>query len=358
MQIKRINLECFRNIGFASVELAGQSCFFLGPNGQGKTNLLEALAFVSALRSFRTQDIRPLIQTGSKEAGLHYEVEQEHFGRSTLTIHLRNGQKEVLQDNQKVTRFGDYLGKFPTVVFCSEDMQLLRGAPQLRRRFIDLTLSSVDPAYLESLRRYHRALADRNRLLRQDVPDAESLQSFEKTLAPLALDLVSKRQEGVALFNQVLQEAYGIISGTPESPAVQLEADTVKEDIEGWLEQWKQSRTRDRILGSTQHGPHRDDMVFRLKGKGARDFASEGQQRGLVVSLRLAQAFLYRKATGLAPVLLADDILGELDPERKARFWSAVDPEWQLVATGTVPPVGHEREWALYDVREGSFERR
>lgn len=358
MQIKRINLERFRNIGFASVELEGQSCFFLGSNGQGKTNLLEALGFVSALRSFRTQEIRPLIQAGGKEAGLHYEIEQEHLGGSAVTIHLRNGQREVLQDNRKVTRFSDYLGKFPTVVFCSEDMQLLRGAPQLRRRFIDLTLSSVDPAYLESLRRYHRALADRNRLLRQELKDTESLQSFEKALAPLALDLVGKRQEGVLFFNQMLQEAYGIISGEPESPEVVLQADTVKEDVEGWLEQWKQARSRDRLLGSTQHGPHRDDMVFRLKGKGARDFASEGQQRGLVVSLRLAQAFLYRKVSGLAPVLLADDILGELDPERKARFWSAVDPAWQLVATGTVPPVGHEREWEFFDVREGSFERR
>lgn len=357
MQIKRINLEHFRNISFASVELSGSSCFFVGANGQGKTNLLEALGFISALRSFRTQDIRPLVQSGNKEAGLHYEVEQEQLGQTTVTIHLRNGQREVQQDGQRVIRFGDYLGKFPTVVFCSEDMQLLRGAPQLRRRFIDLTLSSADPAYLESLRRYHRALADRNRLLRQEVMDEESLQSFEKTLAPLALDLVTKRQEGMRLFNQVLQETYEIISGGAESSEIALEVDTEKEDVEGWLEKWRQARARDRILGSTQNGPHRDDMVFRLKGKDARDFASEGQQRGLVISLRLAQAFFYRKATGLAPVLLADDILGELDPERKARFWNAVDPTWQLVATGTVPPVGNEREWVLYQVREGSFER-
>ena len=165
MRLRRITLQTFRNITLTELNLSGRQQFFVGANGQGKTNLLEAVGFVTALRSFRTADTRVLIQEGKSDAALAADFEHERLGPTNLVIKLRPGGKEVACDGERVDRLGDYLGRFPTVVFSSQDQQLVRGAPGLRRRWLDLTLAAVEPDYLRDLQADHRALRAGTHLL-------------------------------------------------------------------------------------------------------------------------------------------------------------------------------------------------
>ncbi|HWL17637.1 MAG TPA: DNA replication and repair protein RecF, partial [Opitutus sp.] len=161
MRLRKLTLRHFRNVGFATVEFAGRQQFFVGANGQGKTNLLEAAGFLTALRSFRTTDNKLLVGIGHPAAGIAADIEHERFGDSRVTIALRRDGKELWCDQTRIAKLGDYLGRFPTVVFSSQDLLLVRGAPALRRRWLDLTLASMDPGYFAALQAYAKALAAR-----------------------------------------------------------------------------------------------------------------------------------------------------------------------------------------------------
>lgn len=354
MHLRRISLQQFRNIGFASLEFAGRQQALVGANGQGKTNLLEAVSLVTALRSFRASDTRVLIAEGQSEAAIVLEVDHERQGPTRVTIKLRAGGKEVWVDETRIGRLGDFLGQFPTVVFSSQDQQLIRGAPGGRRRWLDLTLAAMDGGYFGALQRYHRALADRNLLLKRQASDAE-ITAFEQPLAEHGASLVAARAAGLAVLAERLTRAYSEISDAAEPVGFSYEPDVAVNDATELLAKFTAGRARDRLLRSTGSGPHRDDFSFVLKGRLAKDFASEGQQRTLVLALRLAQAAYFRDRSGLQPVLLADDVLGELDPGRRRRFWSAVPADAQVIATGTELPDAALGDWQIFDVVAGRF---
>ncbi len=353
MQIRRIALQQWRNIEAAELELDGRLQFLVGPNGQGKTNLLEAVGLITALRSFRSADARHLIAHGQKEAALACTFEHEIEGDTRLTLKLQPGAKEVWLEATKLTRLADLIGRFPTVVFSSQDQQLLRGSPGGRRRWLDLTLAAMDGGYLRALQGYHRALAERNALLKNEASDAQ-LGAFEQVLAEHGAVLIAARQVGLVALGESLTAAYAQIADNAE-PAGFAYAPDVEVDATGLLARFHQNRSRDRAMRTTSSGPHRDDFDFMLKGKAAKDFASEGQQRALLLALRLAQGEWFRIKSGVRPVLLADDVLGELDPVRRGRFWAAVPAEAQVIATGTIVPDGDLGAWQIFKVNEGKF---
>jgi DNA replication and repair protein RecF len=317
MLIRQLTLSQFRNVRLATLAFAGTRQFFAGANGQGKSNLLEAAGCLTALRSFRTPDSRHLIMHDCAEAGIACDVEREDSGTERVVIKIRRDGKELWYGDKKVSRLADHVGRFPTVVFSSHDLQLIRGAPALRRRWLDLTLAAMDAEYLGALQDYARALAGRNSLLRRhELSPAKELAAFDRTLAPAGAKIVALR----AL--RALLEA---------------------------------GRARDLQAGSTSVGPHRDDLGFRVSGVDAGDFASEGQQRSVTLALRLAQAAWFQRCSRVRPVLLADDVLGELDPERRERFWGALDQESQVIATGTSLPEGERDGWQVFTVAGGLF---
>lgn len=361
MRFGRISLQQVRNIPFASLQLEGRRQFFVGANGQGKTNLLEALGFITALRSFRTLDARLLIAHGQPEAAWVCELEHERRGASTVTIKLRPGGKEVWADGERITRLTDFLGHFPTVVFSSQDHQLIRGAPTGRRRWLDLTLAAMEPGYLEALQQYHRALLERNRLLKR-AAGADQLAAFEHPLARQGAALMQARAAGLAELERDLTAAYATISNASETAGFSYVPNFSGEGEEALRDRLASGRPADLQMRTTLVGPHRDDFDLLVGGRSARDFASEGQQRSLVLALRLAQAAFFHRRSGICPVLLADDVLGELDPERHRRFWSAIPPEAQVIATGTRPPEDPDElssapdRWQVFRVEAGRFE--
>lgn len=354
VRFRKITLQGFRNLAFVDVELAGSRTFLRGANAQGKTNFLEAAGYVTALRSFRGAESRALVGAGQPQAGLAFVVEHETFGESRLTITLTPAGREVMWEQGRVQRLAEFIGRFPTVAFSSQDNQFLRGAPALRRRWLDLTLAAMDPAYLGALQACTRAVAERNILLKHGGRDPGALAAFEHELATHAVVLGQKRQAGVADLSERYRRAHARLVPEGEIAGLAYAPDLVIASAEAFAAQLAASRTRDLLLKSTERGPHRDDLDLLLNGRPAKLYASEGQQRCMVIALRLAQADYFQAKGGITPVLLCDDVLGELDPDRRAKFWESLAGEPQVIATGTSLPAGEGR-WQVLTVENGTI---
>jgi len=358
MHLRKLTLRHFRNVGFAALELTGRQHFLMGRNGQGKTNLLEAAGLLTALRSFRTTDQKLLIGHAQSCAALAYVIDHERQGETHVTLKLRHDGKELWSDQARVTKLADHLGRFPTVVFSSQDLQLVRGSPGHRRRWLDLTLAAMDANYLRTLQTFARALADRNALLKSGRAGAAELGAFEQILAPAAVELMALRAAGVQALEAGLKGAYTRLSDDAEPAGLLYAPNFADPTVDALRARLESGRARDLQFRTTLVGPHRDDLQFSIRKTAARDFASEGQQRSFVLALRLAQAAWFQERSGVRPVLLADDVLGELDPVRRSRFWSAIDPASQIIATGTQLPDAELGTWQVFGVNDGVFEEK
>jgi len=355
VRFRKITLQGFRNLPLVDVTLAGRRTFLCGANAQGKTNFLEAAGYVTALRSFRGAETRALIGLGQPQTGLAFVVEHERFGESRITVTLAAQTRDVMWEQGRVTRLADFIGKFPTVAFSSQDNQFLRGSPSLRRRWFDLTLAAMDPGYLTALQSYTRAVAERNILLKHGGRDAGALDAFEHELAAHAQVLFAKRSSGVAELSEMFRVAHARLVPEGETAGMVYAPDTAVASAGEFAALLAKSRPREVLLKSTERGLHRDDLELLLNDRPAKQFASEGQQRCLVIALRLAQAAYYLAKGGVTPVLLCDDVLGELDPVRREKFWASLDGEPQVIATGTSLP--HDAGgWQVLHVNAGLVE--
>jgi DNA replication and repair protein RecF len=355
VRLSHIRLVDFRNVEIADIPLDGGRHFFCGANGQGKTNILEAAGLISALRSFRTTEIQPLIRQGQAVASVKATVSLAQISQSRIDIHLNRSGRKVLVDEAPIERFSDFIGRYPTVAISSADIQLLRGPPSQRRRFFDLILSFGDPEYLNALKGYHKTLQERNALIKNNGTDGE-IDAFDHLLSPFAATLVHQRKNALLQFQVVFRDFYQrIAESKTEIPELRYKPSEPSESPEEFAAVLQQNRERDKVYRTTQSGPHRDDFTFLLNGSKAVDFASEGQQRALVLSLRFVQFEYFREKSNTIPVILADDILGELDPLRRQRFWEACDPNAQILATGTELPEASEA-WDVFQVLHGSVE--
>jgi DNA replication and repair protein RecF len=358
MRFLQVRARNFRNFPMLEAAFPVGAQFIRGKNGQGKTNLLEALGLVTSLRSFRTTEIPALIrwEVQPREAILVYELTHEQLGETTLEIRLRPGSKKVFLDGNPVRRMSEILGRFPTVTFSSQDIQILRGSPSLRRRVMDMMFVVMDPAYYGILTRYYQALKARNALLKQGAPGAQR-RPFEDQLIREGWELTQARRELTQVFHPHFDAAYAGISGVEEFPELAYEPSIAEADAAAYESVFQASWNRDRDTATTNRGPHRDDLGFRLQGHPAREFASEGQQRGIVLALRMGLVGWYRKVGGTPPVILADDIVGELDAGRKRGFWSTLGTESQVIATGTAFPGEDDvHSWVRWRMEQGALQ--
>lgn len=356
MQVEWIGLENFRNLEPLHLQLPTGKLALVGPNGQGKSNFLEALSLLSFGHSFRTRQSRNLIREGAGTARLFWKIRtQEEPGNPSEVLLQLEGQKRKLSiDNQWMRRLGEFVGKFPVVTCSQEDRLLLRGPPGSRRVYLDSLLSTLRPGYFDALVTYQRALKQRNASLKQaSTAQPALLRSFEIKMAESGHRLVRERNEMVAELKTIFAETYLAFAEKTERPDLRYKPDVEAASVQDLVNRWEKDRNRDLILQTTRHGPHRDSMEIFLQGHPAGNFGSDGQQRGLVLALRLAELSLLRIHHTTRPLFLLDDVLNELDAYRREAFWAMMDEPSQIVATGTERPAG--KGWALWTVSQGKI---
>ncbi|HEY3914545.1 MAG TPA: DNA replication/repair protein RecF [Verrucomicrobiae bacterium] len=314
VHLSHLRLRDFRNYKRLDVDFPAGFHLLLGDNAQGKTNILEAVYLIATLRSFRGVGGAQMIRHGQKG----YFVGANVTSRSThdIKIYWSARERNLALDGQPVRRLGDYLGTLRAVVFCTEDLQLIKGTARLRRRFMDLLLTQTHPSYLALLQRYAAALRSRNALLKDPRPDEAALESFTRQLIEAGTKLMHHRRELAPQVFPLAQEAHARVAGGADTLELEYQP-SVRKDFALEL---AQNRAREKVFRSTLLGPHRDDLNLRLGGKSAAKYASEGQKRSIAIALKMAQAEYLSAIHGAPPILLIDDIMGELDARRRAGF--------------------------------------
>jgi DNA replication and repair protein RecF len=312
MHLAHLRLRDFRNYARLDADFSPGFQLLLGDNAQGKTNILEAIYLVATLRSFRGVGSAQLVRHGQKGYFIGSTVVSR--GEHDTKMYWSAAERSLVLDGQPVRKLTDYLGALRTVVFCTEDLQLIKGSGRNRRRFMDLLLVQTQPAYLPLLQRYAKALRARNALLKQPLVDPVTLESFSRELTQVGEQIIRWRRELVPQFSPIVREAYRAISNQAEELQLAY-LPSVKADFTVEL---AQNRGRERAFRATLIGPHRDDLALQLNDRPAAQFGSEGQKRTLAIALKMAQAEHLAALHGSPPVLLIDDIMGELDQKRRA----------------------------------------
>ncbi len=355
MHLVHLRLRDFRNYARLDVDFGPGFHLLLGDNAQGKTNILEAIYLLATLRSFRGVGGAQMVRHGQKGYFVGGKVVGQ--GEHDIKMYWSSRERNLNLDAQPVRKLTEYLDVFRTVVFCTEDVQLVKGAARGRRRFLDLLLSQTYPAYLPLLQRYTRAVRSRNALLRQPVPDPAALDSFSRELVKAGDEIIRLRRELVPRLSPLARLAYRRISSDAEELRLDYQP-SVKQDFAVEL---AQSRHREAAYRSTLIGPHRDDLQFLLNDRSPAQFGSEGQKRTLAIALKLAQAEYLTGLHGSPPVLLIDDIMGELDLKRRSGFLPLLARAEQsqgqvfMTATGENWPQEPGRELQRWRVKEGTL---
>ena len=329
MQITSLVLRSYRNYEELSLAFDAGVQIFLGANAQGKTNIIEALYYAAFGRSHRTSSDAELIRMG--DPGAHIALRfLRHDVPGELSFTFAHGARRRIERGGEHLRQRDLVGILPMVLFSPEDLFLVKGAPALRRRYLDAELSQASPAYYGELLRYTRILKQRNAVLkdiRERLAAPDDLLPWDAQLAKSAAYIVTRRTSAVAQLGALsarvqsvlaageeLTLVYDIAGAAPESGA----KDDMTERLYLWYNKMlREGRARDIARAATGVGPHLDDLVLRVGGMNLRSFGSQGQQRTGALALKLAELFYLQENVGEAPILLLDDVMSELDADRR-----------------------------------------
>lgn len=356
MFLRSLQLKHFRNYAEQGVNFGAPKTILVGDNAQGKSNLLEAVELLSTLRSHRASRDRDFVQTGAELGHITAQLERD-IGSVDLSMVVRSsGRRTVALNGQTLRRQFDFLGTLNVVQFSSLDLDLVRGGPEQRRRWVDGLLIQLEPVYAAILQQYTQVLRQRNALLKQRqssslrqaqslnaaiAPDPAELALWDAQLAAMGTRVIRRRSRVVQRLAPLAQAWHRAISGSTEElavnylPNVPLTTDQ-PEQIQGtFLEQIQARAIAEQHQGSSLVGPHRDEVEFAINRTSARQYGSQGQQRTLVLALKLAELNLIEEVIGEPPLLLLDDVLAELDLHRQNQLLDAIQDRFQTLITTT-----------------------
>ena len=357
MHVSHLRLRDFRNYARIDAEFGPGFHLLVGDNAQGKTNVLEAIYLVATLRSFRGAASQQMVRHGQK--GYFVGAKVQSHGPNEIKMYWSSHERQLSLNGQPVKRLSEYLGTLRTVVFCTEDLQIIKGTGRNRRRFMDLLLTQTYPTYLPTLQRYARALRSRNALLKRAIQDAAALEGFTAELSKSGMEIIRMRAELVPKFAPIAADAHRRVAQGAEELVLAYEP-SVKTDFALAL---AQTRERERAARMTVVGPHRDDLQLLINGRSAAEFGSEGQKRTVAIALKMAQAEYVTNIHGFPPVLLIDDVMGELDVHRRSGLIPLLERTHR--ARGQVFMTATEENWpqelgrslTRWEVRGGSLKR-
>lgn len=317
-----LQLRDFRCFEALRLEFGPNFNFFVGANGEGKTTILEAACVLLRLQSQRSASLAPLVRLGQKSFTLagRFDDHVLEFQHSAL-------RRKVLFDRVEQRKLSDYLRVGYVVSFANTDIELTRGASETRRRYLDFIGAQINPRYRPTLRAYERALRARNSLLKSPQPRAREIAAYDPPLIENGTRLLAMRADLVERLAPFATRAHRQISGKDELLEIKFAPGAAGE----FAQELEHSRTEEIRLRQTIVGPHRDDMKISVQGIAAQQYASEGQQRTVALSLKIAQAEVLGVETGAPPLLLLDDIFGELDPQRRNALMAHLPASQKLV---------------------------
>jgi DNA replication and repair protein RecF len=355
MRLRRISLTDFRSYESAELTLAEGLTVVVGANGEGKTNLLEAIAYLATLSSFRGAPADALVRQGAAAAVIRADVVDADDRAALIEAELRvAGRDRVLVNRQPLRRARDLLGTLRVTVFSPDDLALVKGGPAERRGYLDTTLVACAPKHDATLGDLDRILRQRNALLKQAAgrlsPDVDAtLDVFDAKLAETGERLGSARAALLDKLEPIVAKAYDVVASAAASVTAGYDAPWRADGLAARLAAARQDDIR---RGVTTVGPHRDELVLTINGMPARTHASQGEQRSLSLALRLAAHELVTEHARSAPILLLDDVFSELDPDRSVALLRALPQGQSLLTTAGVLPQGLEPEQVL-TVRDG-----
>lgn len=316
MRLTSLEITGLRNLESVTLRPGPRFSVIHGDNAQGKTNLLEAIYLIAFLRSYRTRRLRELIGWGAQEARVAATIEEGGL-ESGVILRLKGGERVVEVDGKRVRSPVSYVGLLRTVLFGPDDLDLTKGGPDARRRYLDRILFLSDPGYWAFLRGYSDALKSRNRLLQESTTDDRVLTSFEAPLAEHAVGILARRRRLVERLGASVGDILERVARWHDAGLGLRYKSSVPDDAwtrQGYRDLLVRSRLRDARRGFTSVGPHTDDLDLTFqRGKPFRAFASQGQHRLLAITLKIAEMELLKKLTGSDPVMLLDDVSSELD---------------------------------------------
>jgi DNA replication and repair protein RecF len=338
IQLKRLAVFQFKSYAEAALDFSERVVCLLGQNGEGKTNLLDSIHYLSACKSYFNAIDSQNIQHGANECAITGEFEIGELPELVVCA-IRKGQKKVFKRNHKdYERLADHVGFIPSVIITPYDIELILEGSEVRRKFIDSTISQHSRRYLDELITYNHALQQRNNLLKQLGPkgpiDGALLEPWDAQLVHLGSAIHQARQLFMQQFTELFTAIYSKLSQSRETPGINYESDLFKGDFEQML---IKNRERDRFLERTSAGTHRDEMSFTLDGFPLKKFASQGQQKSFLIALKLAQYLLLRDNCRKNPILLLDDLFDKLDSMRVKNLlaWLNENRAGQIFITDT-----------------------
>lgn len=343
-ELRLQNFRCFETL---AVELAPTLNFFLGRNGQGKTSILEAACVLLRLQSQRSSTLAPIVRFGAKWFG----VAGVHDGHA-LEFRYSALRRKLTFDQVEQRNAEEYLRAGRVVSFANTDIDLVRGSSEARRRYLDFIGAQTDPRYRPTFRAYERALRSRNALLKSSHARPREIAAYDQPLLEYGASLSTMRAALAQELTPLAATAHREISATDEKLALKL----LPGNAADFAADLERSRGNELRVRQTIVGPHRDDIELLVEGRPAAQFASEGQQRTVVLALKIAQARFFASADASAPLLLIDDVFGELDPGRRAALLAHLPADSQKLITATaMPRGGAEAGGQVFDLVEGAL---
>lgn len=351
--LSELTVTNFRNYKKATMKFENQVNVILGENAQGKTNLLESIYVLAIAKSHRTSRDKELIKWDEEYAKIEGRVHKRTQSVSLEFIISSKGKKAKINSLEQ-KKLSSYIGTLNAVMFAPEDLNLVKGSPQVRRRFIDMEIGQVAPVYMHELNQYQHILQQRNHLLKQFHHDRDKnnimLDILTSQLIDVAVKITERRFQFLKMLQKWAEQIHHGISRGLESLKIQYNPSVdVSEDmdlskmVEVYYEKFAKLKEKEIERGLTLAGPHRDDMQFFVNGKDVQVYGSQGQQRTTALSVKLAEIELIKSEVGEYPILLLDDVLSELDDYRQSHLLNTIQDKVQtFVTTTSVDGIDHE----------------
>lgn len=326
MTINELNITNFKNIADARLEFSPKINCFLGNNGMGKSNLLDAIYYLSFCKSFSGLTDAALMRRGAEFTTLRGIYTRKGIDDELSLGMMPGKRKSFKRKGKEYDRLSSHIGAFPLVMASPADQELIIGSGEERRKFMDQVISQTDAVYLDQLIRYNRALQQRNKLLRDHVVDPSLYLAVELTLTRAAGYITRARAKWVNDLTEIFIPHYSHIAADGEIPSLALRSHLLA-NPDGLMELFDETRRHDEAVGHTTVGPHRDDIEFQINSMPVRRAASQGQCKTYTIALRLAQYEFLRRAVKMNPLLLLDDIFDKLDASRVERLIETVSAD-------------------------------